>query len=143
MNPGEIRPIAVCVFRNGDKIFVAEYYDPSRDLTFYRPLGGAIEFGECSQECIIREIKEEMGVEIKDITYIGVIENFFTYNNKPGHEIVLVYEATFVDPPLYEVESVECQDDDGTFIGMWKSLAEFRNGKGPLYPEGLLDLLDK
>lgn len=143
MDPGKIRPIAISVFRNEDKIFVAEYYDPSRKLKFYRPLGGAIRFGERSRDCIIREIWEEMGAEIKDITYIGMIENIFTFDNKLGHEIVLVYEAAFVDSHLYEVESITCQDDDGVFVAVWKSPAEIRAEKAPLYPEGLLDLLDK
>ena len=143
MEPGRIRPIAICIFKNEDRIFVAQYYDPSRELTFYRPLGGAIKFGEGSRECIIREIREEMGAEIKDITYIGMIENIFTFDNKPGHEIVLVYEAAFVDPYLYEIESIQCQDDDGTFTAMWKSPDEIRAEKVPLYPEGLSDLLNE
>ena len=143
MKPGQIRPIAVCVFRNEDKIFTTEYYDPSRRLTFYRPLGGAIKFGEYARECIIREIREELEAEIKDLAYIGMIENIFTYDNKPGHEIVLVYEANFVDSRLYKVESVRCRDDDGEFVAVWKPIGDFRAGKAPLYPEGLLDVLDK
>ena len=41
-----IRPIAICVLRRHDEILVIEGRDESRDLTFYRPLGGGIEFGE-------------------------------------------------------------------------------------------------
>lgn len=142
MKPGQIRPITICVFRDGGRIFVAEYDDPSSGEIFYRPLGGAIQFGERSQDCIVREVREELGAEIKNLTYVGVIENIFTFNGKPGHEIVLVYEAAFVDPHLYRVDSVMCQDDGGQFLGVWKSIGEFRAGKSPLYPDGLLDLLD-
>jgi len=120
-----------------------ECYDPIKKETFYRPLGGAIEFGEHSRESIVREIREEIGTEIEDLTYIGMIENLFVYDGKLGHEIVLVYEANFVDSHLYQVESVRCRDDGEEFVAMWKSIAEFRAGKAPLYPEGLLDLLDK
>lgn len=143
VKPGEIRPIAICVLRDDDRMLVAECYDPSTGDMFYRPLGGAIEFGEQGGECIIREVREEMGAEIKDLTYIGTIENIFTFDGKPGHEIVLVYEASLVDPDLYEVESVSCRDDDGEFVALWKSIEEFKMGKAILYPEGLLDLLDK
>jgi len=72
-----------------------------------------------------------------------MIENIFVFDGEPGHEIVLVYEASFVDSRLYEVESVRCRDDGGEFVAVWKAIAEFRAGKAPLYPEGLLDLLDK
>jgi hypothetical protein len=77
------------------------------------------------------------------LTYVGVIENVFVFDGKPGHEIVLVYEASFVDPRLYKVESVRCRDNGGEFVAVWKPIAELRAGKIPLYPEGLLDLLDK
>jgi len=48
-----------------------------------------------------------------------------------------------VDPRLYKVESVRCRDNGGEFVAVWKPIAELRAGKIPLYPEGLLDLLDK
>lgn len=120
---------------------MAECHDPATGETFYRPLGGAIEFGEQSLEAIAREVREETGAEIKDLTYVGMIENIFTFDDRPGHEIVLVYEGKFADPRLYEVELLMCRDDDGEFIGLWKSLEEFRRGEAILYPEGLLDLL--
>ena len=125
------------------RIFVAEFYDSVKQETFYRPLGGAIKFNEYSRECIIREIREELDAEIKDLTYIGMLENIFTCDGKPGHEIVLVYRANFVDSSLYEMESVRCKDNGSEFIAMWKPIAEFRTTKAPLYPAGLLELLDK
>jgi len=142
MKPGQIRPITICVFRDDDSIFVAQYDDPSSGETFYRPLGGAIQFGEHSRDCFIRELREELGAEIANLTYVGMIENIFTLDGKPGHEIVLVYEANFADPHLYEIESIQCLDDDGQFLGVWKPIDEFRAGRSPLYPEGLLYLLD-
>lgn len=147
MRPRHPRPIAICVFRDNDRIFVAEGYDSWKKETFYRPLGGAISFGEHSRECIVREIREEMGAEIKDVTYLGMTETVFTHNGEPGHEIVVVYEAKFTDPSLYKVESLRCReetDDEefaGEFVAVWKSLDEFRERKAILYPEGLLDLL--
>jgi ADP-ribose pyrophosphatase YjhB (NUDIX family) len=142
MKPGQIRPIVISLFRDEDRLFLAEYHDPSSGERFYRPLGGAIAFGEHSRECIVREIREEMRTEITDLDYVGVIENIFIFDGKPGHEIVLVYEATFVDSRLYEVESVRCRDNGGEFVAVWKPIAQFQAGKAPLYPEGLLDLLD-
>lgn len=86
---------------------------------------------------------EEVGAKIKNLTYIGMIENIFEYDGKPGHEIVLVYEADFADSLLYEIQSITCRDDDGLFIASWRPIIEFDLKKAPLYPEGLLDLLEK
>jgi len=41
----QIRPIAICAFLRNNRILVAEGFDPVKDETFYRPLGGGIEFG--------------------------------------------------------------------------------------------------
>ncbi len=142
MKPGEIRPIAVCVFRDDDRIFVGKYCGALTGETFYRPLGGAIRSGELSRETIARELREEMGAEVKDVSYVGVLESLFTYEGKPGHEIVLVYEASFAATSIHSMGSVTC-DDDGEFVACWKSVSGFRAGKQILYPEGLLDLLDR
>jgi 8-oxo-dGTP pyrophosphatase MutT (NUDIX family) len=142
MKPGQVRAIAVCVFRDGDRLFLAEYRDPLTGEPFYRPLGGTIEFGEYSRDCIVRELREELGVEIVDPAYLGVIENVFTYNRQKGHEIVLVYQACFADASLYERESIVGRDDGGELVAVWKPLDYFRAGESPLYPTGLLALLD-
>ncbi len=144
MQPGQIRPIAIVVFSDGDRMFVAEYYEPSTGKRFYRPIGGAIAFGERGRDCLVREVREELGAEIEDLAYLGMLENIFTFDGKPGHEIVLVYEAEFRDAHWYEVQSLKCREDDGSeFAAVWKDIDEFRMGKAILYPEALLDLLDR
>ena len=52
MKLGKVRPLAICVFRRGDRILAAEGYDLVKGETFYRPLGGRIEFGEYSHETV-------------------------------------------------------------------------------------------
>ena len=51
-----IRPTSICLFRNGAKILVSECFDSEKQDYFCRPLGGGIEFGESSQEAMLREI---------------------------------------------------------------------------------------
>lgn len=141
MEPAAIRQIAICVFRDGDRILAGRYVDPSTGETFYRPLGGAIRLGERGRDCIIRELREEMGAEVKDLTFVGMLENIFTYDAKPGHEIVLIYQADFEDPGIDGADSMRCLDDDGEFMAYWVPIADFETGQAVLYPEGLLDLL--
>ncbi|MDH7488199.1 MAG: NUDIX domain-containing protein [Anaerolineae bacterium] len=138
-----IRPIAICVFRQDDHIFVFEGYDPFGDETFYRPLGGGIEFGEYSRDAVIREVREEIGCEIINLHYLGVLENVFTgCDGEPAHEIVMVYEGDFADAAMYATEAVEAIEDTGArFKALWMLLQHFRDGLSPLYPFGLLELL--
>ncbi|HNK63611.1 MAG TPA: NUDIX hydrolase [Anaerolineales bacterium] len=136
-----IRPIAICVFRNHNRILVFEGYDPAKEQYFYRPLGGGIEYGEHSQQTVAREIKEELGAEVRDLRYLGAVENIFTFNGKTGHEIVQIYDGIFVDPDLYHRAEMEGMEDSGErFRVMWKDLDEF-NSKTPLYPDGLKEML--
>ena len=141
MKQGYIRPLAICAFRNDDKILVFEGYDPSKCETFYRPLGGAIEFGEYGSDALVREIREEIGAEIADVRYLGTLENIFVYDGRRVHEIVMVFDATFVDKSFYAREQWNGVDDDAVLQVMWKPLGYFRQGNAPLYPDGLLGLL--
>ena len=136
-----IRPLAICLFSRGDQILVAEGFDPVKDETFYRPLGGAIEFGERAVQTLARELSEEIGEQVADLRYLTTLENLFTFNGRPGHEIVLVYDGRFVDPQVYERPVLNGREHDGiAFRAFWKALTEF-GPAAPLYPDGLLDLL--
>lgn len=140
-----IRPLALCVFRREDKIFVARGYDARKDETFYRPVGGRIEFGERGCDAVIREVREELDAEVVDVTFLGALENIFTYDGRPGHEIVLIYDGRFADPAL-NADDIRLYGKNGAEIlyeGCWRSIGFFSGHEAPpLYPKGLLDLLD-
>ncbi len=141
MKKPRIRPIALCVFRHEGRILVSENFDPTKRETFYRPLGGGIEFGERGIDAAMREMHEELGAAVHDVAYLGTLENIFTFNGKPGHEIVLVYDGSFVDPSLYCRESLIGREGSHAFKAVWKHLSDFVPSHPPLYPDGLLDLL--
>ncbi len=143
MVSGIVRPIALCVIRRDRKLLVFVGYDSEKKDHFYRPLGGTIEFGESSAEAAAREMAEELDTEIHNVRWLGVLENIFTVHGQTGHEIVMLYEADFVDEALYERNPIWGQEDDGSPIkAVWKPLNDFRAGRGRLVPEGLLDMLE-
>ncbi|MDP6184668.1 MAG: NUDIX domain-containing protein [Gammaproteobacteria bacterium] len=137
-----IRPIAICVIRRGGEILVFESFDRVKGETFYRPLGGGIEFDELGKDAVAREIQEEIDAELKDVSYVGAIENLFSFERRRGHEIALVYEATFADPTLCDRITFDGVEDNGEPIDVkWLSLEYFRQGSAPLYPDNLLELI--
>jgi 8-oxo-dGTP pyrophosphatase MutT (NUDIX family) len=140
----QIRPIAICVFLRNNKILVAEGYDPVKVETFYRPLGGAIEFGESSEETIRREIMEEINVEVDEesLRYLGTVENIFMFNGSPGHEIVIVYDGMLKESGLYDQDVILGKEANRQDIrSVWKDLDEFITGKCILYPTALVEML--
>ena len=141
MNAQHIRPLAICVFRRDDRILVIEAHDFVKGVTFYRPLGGGIEFGEASAAALVREIREEIAAEVVDLEYIGTLENIFTYNGAAGHEIVQVYDGRFAKVALYSAPSIAGVESTGEPMRViWKPINSF-SARVPLYPDGLLDLL--
>ena len=54
--------------------------------------GGHIEFGETGRQALVREVKEELGVESSTGAFLGAVENTFLQHGKPHAEINLVYE---------------------------------------------------
>jgi ADP-ribose pyrophosphatase YjhB (NUDIX family) len=79
-----IRAKAVCVCRRSDCILVGPGLDSVKGEMFYGPLGGGVEFGERAADAIRREMFEELGVQLGDVTLLGVLENIFTYDGAPG-----------------------------------------------------------
>jgi 8-oxo-dGTP pyrophosphatase MutT (NUDIX family) len=137
-----IRPIAICVFRHNGRILAGEHYDPTKQETFYRPLGGGIEFGERSQETIVREVREELGASVANLRLLATLENIFVFDGRPGHEIVQVYDGEFEDQSFYLPPTLTGNENGSPFTAVWKPLSDFMGEEAPpLYPDGLLDLL--
>lgn len=143
MDEARIRPIVICLFRRAGRILVSEAYDSAKGEYFCRPLGGGIEFGEHSRDAVLREIREEVGAEVGRLELVGVLENIFTYEGAPGHELVFVYDAEFVDESLYERGEVDGyeSDIDKSFVARWLSPEEISRGRARLVPENLGALL--
>jgi len=146
MGNKSIRVISISLFYNKHKnsILVAEGFDPVKNEKFYRPLGGAVKFGEKSIDALKREIKEEIDEKILNIKYLATLENIFTFNGKKGHEIVFVYDSKFKDPNVYKrevFEGYEIEENWGKFKVRWKPVPFFQSSLCPLYPTGLLELI--
>jgi 8-oxo-dGTP pyrophosphatase MutT (NUDIX family) len=136
-----IRPVAQGVVKRGDSILVAEFHDEKTGC-FYRSLGGGIEYGERSEEALMREFKEELNTEVRIVRSLGVLENIFGEAPDLGHEIDFIFEVEFVDVTIYEQEEIVGREGKSAFRVAWKSLSFFE-GEAPLYPEGVLELLRK
>jgi len=129
----EIRPIVLGIAQIGNKILVGEGYDKTKNQTFYRCLGGGIEFLETSQTALKREYKEELGVDIEVGDFCGISENIFTYQGKNAHELVLFYKIKIKEEDVkekYHIIDDNCETD-----AYWIDVNEFKNNNKILYPE--------
>lgn len=139
---GKIRVLALGLIRDGGRIFVSEGYDSLQKQTYYRALGGGVDFGETSEAALKREFQEEIQADLTNINYLGCIESIFICNGKQGHEIIQLYECDFVDSKFYQLESlIFSESKNHQHQALWVDIADFKSGKLRLVPEAFFAYL--
>jgi ADP-ribose pyrophosphatase YjhB (NUDIX family) len=131
--------VALGVVRRAGQLLLIEGYDSVKDEHFLRFVGGGIEFGERAADALVREFEEELGVAVETGRRLGVIENIFTYEGEPGHEILFLLEVTFSDNRLYERAEWTLRNSKAS-QARWQPIASLDSGP-PLYPEQASDLI--
>jgi ADP-ribose pyrophosphatase YjhB (NUDIX family) len=139
--PQTIRPIAVALVYRGADVLVMAVKDDSGAIKGWRPLGGAIEFGESAEQALMREFIEEIGQPIRCIKQLCVLENVYSHEGTRGHEIVFAFEAELVRSALDLESGFSFADGGVTNDVAWRPKREFVEGGQRLFPEKLLDYL--
>ncbi|MEN9231044.1 MAG: A/G-specific adenine glycosylase [Thermostichus sp. DG02_5_bins_236] len=80
--PRAIRPhkhIAVAIVLRGEEILIDQRLETSMLSGLWEFPGGKIEPGETAAECVVREVKEEIGIDIEVVTELATIEHAYTH----------------------------------------------------------------
>jgi NAD+ diphosphatase len=64
-----ISPAVIVLVRRGDEALLAR--GARFPVPFYSTLAGFVEVGECLEDTVVREIREEVGIEVDRIRYFG------------------------------------------------------------------------
>ncbi|MDA0352188.1 MAG: NUDIX domain-containing protein [Chloroflexi bacterium] len=134
-----IRPTALAVLLWRDHLLAARYEHPRG--TYYRPLGGGIDFGERAVDALYREIHEELGRAVELVDRLAVSENIFELDGEPGHQIMFEFVVRW--PPGTEpvdLSPIAGAEANGEPLdARWLPLSEVFAGAYTLYPDGLAD----
>ena len=130
----KIRIKAMCLFNHEGRTLVSKGFDEKKNETFYRVIGGSVDFGEKAEDGVRREVREELGCEVENLELQKVIENIFEYNGNQGHEIVFLYKGDLSNKVLYEQEKIHIVEPYSEFDAEWVPIEDILSGKSILYP---------
>jgi 8-oxo-dGTP diphosphatase len=101
---------AMVILPRGEKVLLGRRtIEPRRG--YWTLPGGYVELGESAEEAVVREAREEMGIEVRIVRLLGL------YSGAPSAVAVALYEGTIVagEPqPLHEVDAVGFFAPDAT-----------------------------
>ena len=80
-----------------------------KDKSYAYLPGGHIEFGETGRVALVREMKEETGLDATADDLLGVVESSFIQKGEQHCEINLIYKMTV--EKVVKVEKVESQEN--------------------------------
>jgi len=122
----------LCIIEKDGKLLACKGYDSVKKETYFRLVGGTVNFGEGTEKALRREIKEELDSEIENLQFLTVVENIFTYEREAGHEICFIYKGDLSNKEVYKKNYIPIDVDD--FPAEWVPISEILSGKIKLYP---------
>ena len=113
MQPSPIE-VTAAVIRQDDKIFAARRAAGKHLAGYWEFPGGKLEPGESAEDCLERELREELAIEVKVGNFLGA--NFHDYGSKQVR--LLAYDVLWLSGEF----ELHDHDDCG-----WFTLEELRD----------------
>lgn len=98
-----ISPAVIVLIRKGHEILLAR--SPNFPPDMYSLIAGFVEPGETAEAAVIREIKEEVGIEVKNIRYFGT--QAWPFPNSLMIGFTAEYKSGEIQPDGFEIEDAE------------------------------------
>ena len=84
--------IGVLIFNDKNEVLLGRRIN-THGADSWAPPGGHLEFGESFEECSIREVLEEVGIDILEPEFFGVTNDVFESDNK--HYVSIFMRCNF------------------------------------------------
>jgi len=96
-----VAPAVMCLARRGSELLLARSARFPRDM--YSALAGFVEPGETLEQCVEREVQEEVGVRVRNLRYFGSQPWPFP------HSLMIAFHAEFESGEI-RIDGVEIED---------------------------------
>ena len=129
-----IAPAVIIALVDGDRLMLSKY--AGRSYTRFALLAGFIEIGETAEECVAREVMEEVGLKVKNIRYYksqpwGIAGNLQIgyFCDLDGDDTVRLDENELSEAGWYHRSNLPAKDDG---ISLTREMIRiFGEGKEP------------
>lgn len=98
----------LCYIKKDEQYLMLHRIKKENDINQWKRIGvwGHFEYGESPEDCLIREVKEETGLTLKDFQFRGII----TFNNEENpSEYMFLYTSNNFEGTLKECNEGELQ----------------------------------
>lgn len=99
---------------------------------YHRLIGGSVELGETHRDAVVREVDEELGAGILDLTFVSAVESIFEIDGTLGHEVVFLY-AGRLDPSPAPTGATLTEADGSVVPVVWRPVDD-EHEPLPLFP---------
>ena len=113
----EVTARAVIIHDNDVILLFRRKIKKGKKREFYALPGGHLENNETNEECVIREIKEELGIDVKILSYLGTVKRNehldYIYNCEwISGNLVLGGEEKEQNNPnnFYDIQKIDIKD---------------------------------
>jgi ADP-ribose pyrophosphatase YjhB (NUDIX family) len=130
----KIKVKSMGIFAVGGRMLVMDCYDSVKCKKFFRLLGGHVEFGEDSRYALQREMREELATEVEVTDLLDVVQNRFTFEGRPHHEVIFIHRARFLDESYNRREDLRNIEPDKDEPFLWVPIKDVLHGPVPLFP---------
>ena len=98
-----ISPAVIVLIRKGHEVLMAR--SPNFMPGLYGLIAGFVEPGESAEAAVIREIREEVGIEVRNITYFGT--QAWPFPNSLMIGFTAEYDSGDIQPDGFEIEDAK------------------------------------
>ena len=97
--------VAIAIIRRGDQILVCQRKEDDSFGGYWEFPGGKLEPGETLQECIVREIREELNIQVLPLKQLASVEH--TYDHVQVRLFPFICDHQTGEPQLLEVQAAK------------------------------------
>lgn len=130
-----ISPAVIVAVTDGDRLVLSKY--AGRAYTRFALIAGFVEIGETAEECVAREVMEEVGLKVRNIRYYksqpwGIAGNLLSgfYCDLDGDDTIRIDESELSMAGWYDRHNLPAEDDG---ISLTREMIRvFSEGKEPI-----------